>query len=153
MKDSAILLLPLLGFISLIAYIWTTKGNIDSLRRTIISRYHFMKLLNYYAYGGQYILERVKYYPNDWQISLNTLFSTTGLFEIGLEQSINFITRNSYLSMSRRVHYECNASYEWNENSALPVHLFDERISRILRSIDFVVNNTRRMMVSYVSSR
>lgn len=66
MKDSAILLLPLLGFISLIAYIWTTKGNIDSLRRTIISRYHFMKLLNYYAYGGQYILERVKYYPNDW---------------------------------------------------------------------------------------
>lgn len=66
MKDSAILLLPLLGFISLIAYIWTTKGNIDSLRRTIISRYHFMKLLNYYAYGGQYIFERVKYYPNDW---------------------------------------------------------------------------------------
>lgn len=44
--------------ISLIAYIWTTTGNIDSLRWTIISRYHFMKLLNYYVYGAQYIFAR-----------------------------------------------------------------------------------------------
>lgn len=38
----------------------------------------------------------------------------------------------------------------WNENSALSVHLFDERISRIpavLCSIDFVVNNARRIKV------